>query len=137
MTASYEEKSAAGSLLIVLITYAWYAYTAFDTVAASATDLVGLIIGVIVLTVIAEVIYESALAIYNSDTRSDERDRLIAALAGRAESAVLATGVVCTIGYTLVHPDASTMTVHLLMFSLGLGEVAKRIWQLYYYRRGV
>ncbi len=138
MNASFEEKSAAGTLLIVLIAYAWYSYTLMGPAPIDTSGTVGLIIGVIVIMVVGEIIYHSLLAIRDRDTASDERDRLIAALAGRAESVVIICGVVTAVWYLLLR-DAPmpVVAVHILMFSLGFGEVAKRAAQLIYYRRGV
>ena len=62
---------------------------------------------------------------------------MVGALAGRAEGYALVVGVVATIGYTLFREAPSIETVHMLMFTLALGEIVKRLGQLFYYRRGV
>lgn len=138
MNASFEEKSAAGTLLIVVVAYAWYAYTLMGPGPVDEAGAVALIVGVIIIMVVGEIVYHSLLASGSRDAQSDERDRLIAALAGRAESFVIICGVVAAIWYSLLRDGSvPAITVHILMFSLGLGEVAKRVAQLVYYRRGV
>jgi hypothetical protein len=134
MTAPFQEKSAIGSLLITLVAFGYYIHATL-TSPLSRGDTIALIIGVVVLVVIAEVIYHVLIAV-SGETETDERDLLIDARAERFASFALATGVIGTIWHALSH-EPSTTTVHLLVVSLAVAEVIKRISQIVYYRRGV
>ncbi len=132
MTAPFQEKSAIGSLLIMLLALGYYAHSAWGS-QLSRGETIGLIVGVTILIVIAEIIYHVAIAVLDR-VDTDERDRLIDARAERIAGLALASGVVGTIWYTLFH-ESSIATVHWLVVSLCAAEVIKRASQIVYYHR--
>ncbi|NNE45852.1 MAG: hypothetical protein HKN37_04245 [Rhodothermales bacterium] len=145
MEQSYAEKSAWVLLVTLLVAFGWYFYSHGGAlVAGSLTfgDMLGALIGLVVLIVVVEVTFHVMLGIEAAHdsrltelTETDERDDLIDVKSERFASFVLATGAVGGI-FSAAFLTA-VMTAHVLLLALVLAESAKLISKLAYYRRGV
>jgi len=90
----------------------------------------------VVLLVVVLVAGHTVVAIASKPEGRDERDRLIGWRAERNSSWILSVGVLTAItGMVLAIPNV--WIAHLLMFSMLLSEVARYVFQLVYYRRGM
>jgi hypothetical protein len=146
---SFEEKSAWGLLLGIVVVGVVYFPAAFDIVAASpdgvpeAKSLIGLsVLGVIALLAI-EVGYHALVAVGGPGQRRDERDALINLKAERNGGFALGFGLFWLIGFIVLQsvlkaypvPGAIEITLYILL-ALTASEVVKLLSQLWYYRIG-
>lgn len=144
---SFQEKSTWGSLLVTLVAAGYYFGTAFAAFAAGDADarwLISFGIGVLVLIVVAEVVFQVALNIVATE-EEDERDRTIEAVATRDAYHVLSVGLVILVGHmgfqTLtdvslgLHFDVGTAVVA-TVFVLVVADIVLDVSKLVRYRRG-
>ncbi len=134
----YKEKSAIGTLIVILLVY-WYYFSEVlalvQTGDIELRTLIPVIVGVVVFTIILQVFYEIIIGIiHRDDEMEDERDRIIEARADRISGYVLAIGIYCCIGYIIANgigevrgsiPDLEFVIVNLLVLCLGAAEVVK------------
>ena len=99
MSMSYQEKSALASTFAVLLVF-WYYFSAVLELMRNdqldAGSALGLMIGAVVGLVVIEVVFQIAIAILSRGTDTDERDKLIAAKAGRNSGWLLGAGAITT-----------------------------------------
>lgn len=147
MDFSFQEKSAAVSLLAVLGTYGYYFYfVLLGSGPATPAEMLGWMIGLVVVLVVIEVVFQSLIAAFNAqeaEASADERERLINLKSYRISYLILAAGALCTLGRLLfgsvVEPQEVTLLeiANLLLASLVVSEAAGYGVQLYHFRRGV
>jgi len=150
MNLSYQEKSALASLVAVLLVF-WYYFSAVLALIRSdqlhAASSVGLMIGAVVMLVIIEIIFQIAVAIFSGGTDTDERDKLIAAKAGRNSGILLGVGAITTIMAILASEVRGGLgdnefvltpiiIAQIIMLIMVIAQVFEYLSQLYYYRRG-
>jgi len=151
MSLTYQEKSAIASLAAVLLVF-WFYFSGVLVLirndqlhAASAS---GLMIGAVVVLVIIEIVFQIAVAVFSGGTATDERDKLIAAKAGRNSGILLGVGALTTIMAILASEirgglgDSEIaltpiLIAQIIMLLMVLAQVFEYLSQLYYYRRGV
>jgi uncharacterized membrane protein len=148
MDMTYKEKSVAGTLIVVLITNFYYfqrVWELYFTGEPRLSDLVPLVIGVIILTIVLEIAYEILISGSHKEDQveNDERDSAFERRGERISGYVLAAGVYTCIGYIFFNDlfdqlDSSAVfvAVNLLIFFLSLSEFTKGAIQLVSYRRG-
>lgn len=146
---SFREKSVLGSLLILAGVSGYYFVQVFGALGTDATayDLAGPGIGLLVGLVILEIVYHAVIAALAPDEAqeaADERDRLIAARAGRNGGVTLATGAVLLVGHIMGNAllertewIAPVLIANLLLLALVVAQVVEYLSQLIYYRRGI
>lgn len=146
MDLSFQEKSAWG-LLIGLVGVSLFYFPAALTVAERVPHGAPLIaisaIGVIAL-VAFEIVYHILIAATGRVDNGDERDVLIELKAERNASYVLGVGLFWLVGFTVVQsviearpvPKPLEIAVYILL-AITVAEIAKLLWQIWYYRRGV
>ena len=144
---SFHEKSAWGSLVIVLLAFGGYAAAQFATGAADSPQATAaLLLGVVVVVVVAEVGYHIVIALplvrHPEDGEADERDRLVARRAESSGGLILGCFVVVAIGDIVIREaffpaDRGLQSAHLLLAGLVLAEVVTDIYRIVLYRRGV
>ena len=144
---SFHEKSAWGSLVIVLVAFGGYAAAQFVTGAAGSPQATAtVLLGVVVVVVVAEVGYHIVIALplarHPEDGEADERDRLVAWRAESGGGLVLGCFVVVAIGDIVIREaffpaDRGLQSAHLLLAGLVLAEVVTDVYRIVLYRRGV
>lgn len=142
---TFEEKSAWGLLVGILI-IAWYYFPAAFAVAAGSaggTALIAVSVGGVVALIVIEVVYHAIIAATGPGER-DERDALINLKAERIGGVALGVGLFSLVGYivaqsiTGVYPVPSALEIAVwILFVLTLSEVAKLGSQIVYYRLGI
>lgn len=152
MDLSFQEKSIWGSLVGVLITFAYYFASAIGMArsegGASPAELAWLSITVIVALIAIEVIYHVILAIRSEPEPADERDALIEARASQIAYVLLVVCAFVAIGQVIASsllegaPEVARygspiLTAHLVLLAVVVAEVTKFTAQLVYYRRGL
>jgi hypothetical protein len=144
MNLSFEEKSAWGSLLAIVVA-AWLFFPRAVAHIAAGGELVDLalrvafVIGVIIAI---EVVYHAVAAANAKDRGSDERDAMIGLKADRIAGFVLAFGVVWIAGTIMVRSAApgtpavpsSVMVSIYLLLALTASEASKLMSQIWFYR---
>ena len=139
MNASFEEKSVWIQLFSMGIVLGAYFVRAADMLARGITDLmayVPLFLTSVILLVVVLVAGHIVAAIAGRPDGSDERDRLIGWRAESRSSWILSVGVLASIAGLVMSVD-HVWIAHLLLFSMLLTDVAKYVFQIVYYRRGV
>lgn len=147
---SFREKSILGSLIGLVLISAYYFIRAFgmlSTEGVSSGEIASLGISLLVALVILEIIYQSVISGFSpeeANEAADERDRLIAARAGRNAGVVLAVCLLAVVvhimGNALLENDTLTSPLvlsHLILLSLVVYQVVDYGSQLIAYRRGV
>lgn len=140
---SFEEKSAWGSLIGLLLVSAWYFPKAM-VVAVAATSSAPLakisVIWIVVMIAIL-VVYHGVIALWGYDT--DERDRLIELKAERVAGHVLSGSLLFVVGVIMVKlfesvaGDVQPLLVTVwILAAMTLAEASKYIAQIAYYRVG-
>lgn len=150
MSLSYQEKSAIASLAAVLLVF-WYYFSAVLALIRAdqlhAASAIGLMIGAVVMLVIIEIVFQIAVAILSGGTDTDERDKLIAAKAGRNSGFLLGFGALTTIMAILVSEVRGGLgdnefvltpiiIAQIILCLIVIAQVFEYLSQLYYYRRG-
>jgi hypothetical protein len=139
MNASFEEKSVWIQLISMVGVLGSYFVVAAHMLSRGVmvvAAFVPLFFVAVVLLVVVLVAGHTVVAIASKPEGRDERDRLIGWRAERNSSWILSVGVLTAItGMVLAIPNV--WIAHLLMFSMLLSEVARYVFQLVYYRRGM
>jgi len=139
MNASFEEKSVWIQLISMVGVLGSYFVVAGLMLSRGVTVVaafVPLFFVAVVLLVAVLVAGHTVVAIASKPEGRDERDRLIEWRAERNSSWILSVGVLAAItGMVLTVGNVSI--AHLLMLSMLLSEVARYVFQLVYYRRGM
>ncbi len=139
MDASFEEKSAWIQLIALVVVLGGYFVTAAHMLRTGVTEIVAfapLFIISVVLLVIVLGVSHAVVAILSRVDGRDERDRLIEWRAESNSSWILGAGVITAVT-GLVMQVGGVWVAHLLMLALLASEVAKLVFQLVYYRRGL
>jgi hypothetical protein len=139
MNASFEEKSVwiqLVSMVAVLGSYFVVAALMLSKGVTAVIAFVPLFIVAVVLLVVVLVVGYIVVAIASRPEGRDERDRVIEWRAESNSSWILGAGVFVAITGLVVSVD-NVWIVHLLLPCMLLSEVAKFIFQLVYYRRGM
>lgn len=139
MSASFEEKSVWIVLCSLVAVFSLYFFVAMRMLLAGVTIVVPYIpvlAVAVVLLVALLVVGHVVVAIASRPDGRDERDRLIEWRAENNSSWVLGAGVIAAI-FGLATPIGAAWIANGLLMALFLAEVAKRVLQVYYYRRGM
>jgi hypothetical protein len=139
MNVSFEEKSVWIQLLSLVAVLGSYFIVAALMLAQGVTTIIAfvpLFIVAVVLLVAVLVVGHIVVAIASKPDGRDERDRLIEWRAESNSSWILGAGVIGAIT-GLVFAINTVWIAHLLLLSMLLAEVARFIFQLVYYRRGI
>lgn len=147
MDLSFQEKSAWGLLVGIVVVSAFYFPLAFDVVATAphpAPLIAVSVVGVIAIVII-ETVYHAIIAVRaRGETEPDERDRLIDLKAERNSGFVLGVGLFTLVGWIFMQSALGTevvmqpLTIAVwILLALTVSEVAKLGWQIWYYRTGV
>jgi len=147
MDVSFQEKSAAISLVAVLAVYGYYFYFVFlGAGPASPEEMLFWMVGLVVVLVIVQVAFHIVVAVLNpreANAAEDERERLIALKAYRVSYLLMSAGALVVLGRILfgsvVEPEQVTLLgiANLLLFALVLAEVGHYAAAIYHFRRGV
>jgi hypothetical protein len=146
MDLSFQEKSAWGLLVGIVVVSAFYFPLAFDVVAAAPhpAPLIAIsAVGVAAIVIIETVYHIVIAATSRGDTDPDERDRHIDLRAERNSSFVLGAALFTLVGWIVAQSALGadlvmqplTIAVCILL-ALTASEVAKLAWQIWYYRTG-
>lgn len=142
MNISFQEKSIWVSLVATILIFGFYFIKAFNVFSSANTpneSLIGLFIAVIVLSIVAQIVLQSVLAIaYRKEAEGseDERDNIIELKATRISYFVLAIGVWFA-GFSIFAIPSSLATANIILFFFLLAEIVGFSTQLFFYRRGV
>ena len=144
---SFHEKSAWGSLVIVLLALVGYVGALAGAQAWDSPGETGiLLLAVTVAIVIAEVGYHTLIAIplarAPDEGEADERDRLVSWRAESCGGLVLGGFVVAAIAYIvgreLLFPaQPGIYAAHLLFQGLACAAVVTDVYRIFLYRKGV
>ncbi|MEL7187322.1 MAG: hypothetical protein AAFN50_12960 [Pseudomonadota bacterium] len=140
---SFEEKSAWGSLVGLLLVSGWYfpkaAYLA--STSESSAPLIAISVGWIVAMIIILSVYHGVIALWGYDT--DERDRMIELKAERIASHVFSVLLLIVVGQIMAEyfkPDAESVTALTvgvaILLAMAIAEAVKYAAQIVYYRVG-
>ena len=150
MDLSYQERSVLGSLAATLAVFGIY----FVKVAGLASEgqlevgrVLWLMIGAVIVLIIIEIVYHILISARSGQPPLDERDKLVAARAGRNSGLVLGAGAVVTIVAILVSELSGgathspmglspIMIAQVILLLLVIAQAVQFLSQLYYYRRG-
>ncbi len=142
MNLSFREKSIWTSLIVTLLIFGYYyfqAFSIFSNAAIPNESLMGLFVGVVVLTIVVQVVLQSVLAIANrkeAASASDERDTLIELKATRLAYFILAGGVWIA-GISIFVLPSALITANIILFFFILAEIIGFSTRLFFYRRGI
>jgi len=139
MNASFEEKSVWIQLVSMVVVIGSYFVVVALMVSKGITNLIAfvpLFIVAVALLVIVLIVGHIVAAVASRPESRDERDRLIEWRAESNSSWILRVGVLAAITGLVVSID-NIWIAHLLLVSMFLSEVARFIFQLVYYRRGI
>ena len=139
MNASFEEKSIWIQLTSILLSLGAYFVLAGRMMFAGVDALpfyVPLFTIAVVFIVLINIVGHIAAVFLDSDTNTDERDKLIGWRASSNSSWILGVGVILSIMGLIVFAKP-VWVAHLLLLSLFLSEIVKYILQIVYYRSGV
>jgi len=142
MNLSFREKSLWISLVVTLSIFGFYylrAFSVFSNAAIPNESLMGLFIGVIVLTIVVQVVLQSVLAIANrkeAASAGDERETLIELKATRLAYFILAGGVWIA-GVSIFVLPSALITANIVLFFFILAEIVGFSARLFFYRRGI
>ena len=142
---SFHEKSAWGSLVIVVLVFGWYVASLWSGAGDSPESTAFLLLRVTLAVVVAEagfhILVATPLARRPEEAEKDERDKLVAWRAEGAGAVVLGGFVVFAIFYIVVGeaffgPRIPLHSAHLLLLGLVLAEVYTDAYRIVLYRRG-
>ena len=136
---SFEEKSVWVQLISMVVLLGSYFVVAMQMIRDGIDALPAfapLFAVTVVLMVIVIAVGHAVAAIAGRPEGRDERDRLITWRAESNSSWMLASGVILAIA-GLVLSVANVWIAHLLLLSMFVAEVARFVFQLVYYRRGI
>jgi len=143
---SFQEKSAWGSLLALLVLGALYFSSVWNYWRADQLDSMvfsGFAIGFVVLLVVVLAVYYIVLAVSSPPSDDDERDRLIASKAGHWSGIALGLGVVVIIVQILLDGsfgrpvlDSPVLIANALIAAVLMSAVVELVIKILCYRRG-
>jgi len=144
MDMTFQEKSAWGLLVgIGLVSY-FYFPAAFDIAdnAPQPASLIGISIAGVIALIVIEAIYHAVIAgSSGSDGSMDERDAMIDMRSERNASYVLGIGLFSLVGHIIAthsitgKESVGALTIAVwILFAITASEVAKLIFQIWYYR---
>ncbi|MDZ4731517.1 MAG: hypothetical protein SH820_16425 [Xanthomonadales bacterium] len=137
---TFQEKSQWVQLVGLLVAFGGYFQSAYLTLShiPAAQDILpvhaGLFIGATAVLVIIQIVGHLAVVIFNRDTETDERDRLIELTGERYGSFVLATGVFFSLCAALV-TEGNAIMAHVLLGFWVLAQMVENLSQIIMYRR--
>lgn len=150
---SFKEKSIWVSLIIMLIIWMDYfsdVYNLYQSASLTVAVIHKLLLGVVVLTIILQIIFHTVIAIIDkkgADEHEDERDKVITLYGSRNAYLILSIGVVVFVFQTILPslfdrsnfvtglPDQYVL-MHVVIIAAVIAEVVKYSTQLFYYRQG-
>lgn len=137
MNLTFKEKSLLIQSVILVLLFGAYFIKVLplnaQTISSEiVTQMIFMVIALVVLMIIGHIL----AVIGELPEASDERDKLIALKASQVSSAILASGVVIAIMYSL-KMEGNFWSVHILLIALVLSEVTNKVLQLFFYRRGL
>jgi hypothetical protein len=139
MGASFREKSAGVSLVVILAIAIYYSVNLYELVQAGLPRPAGigqLALGTLVLIIVVETVLHIVLAIGAGHvSATTQHDREVALKAKRNAYTLLVVGVLVTF-VSLFFDAAPFVMAHLALLSFVLAEITKYASQLVYYRRG-
>jgi len=144
--SSFQEKSAWGSLLAIVVSSWLFFPLAVTHVANGGTflDIMPRLIFAVGVIIVIEIVYHSIIAARSREESSDERDAEFNLKADRLSGYVLAIGIVWIVGHIVVRsfhagtppvPPSLLVAVY-LMLALTVSEASKLVTQIWYYRVG-
>ncbi|NQV42242.1 MAG: hypothetical protein HQ506_07815 [Candidatus Marinimicrobia bacterium] len=142
MNLSYQEKSIWASLVITSIMFIYYFSRVLGVIAnpeIPETTLIIVFIGVITVTIFAQVVIQSIMAIiYRDEVKEggDERETLIRLKATSISHYVLISGVWIACMSFYLNPSA-LMLMNVFIVFFVVSEIVGFVTQLIYYQRGV
>ncbi len=144
MDMTFQEKSAWGLLIGIGLVSFFYFPAAFDIAdnAPHPASLIGISIAGVIALVVIEAIYHAVIAgASGSDGSMDERDAMIDMRSERNASYVLGIGLFWLVGHIVAthampekEPVGGLTIAVWILFALTASEVAKLIFQIWYYR---
>ncbi len=140
MKASFEERSVWIQLFSMVVVLCAYFVIAACMLSEGITKLMAFVplflatVGLLLVVLLAG--GHIVVAVTSRPEERDERDRLIGWRAASNSSWILGVGVLAAIT-GLVLSVEQVWIAHLLVLSMMLSEVAKYVFKIVYYRRGV
>jgi hypothetical protein len=136
MNLSFQEKSLWLMFVSLIGVFAFYFATVLPTDAVNVMPhQVVLFTLAVVLLVIVQVAGHVVIALVDRQTKTDERDKLIALKGTRNAAYMLATSVFCALCVALLTPG-NFIFVHVLLGGWVLAQLVEIGSQLFLYRRG-
>jgi hypothetical protein len=136
MSLSFQEKSLWLMFVSLIVAFSFYFATVLPTDAVNVMPhQVVLFTLAIVLLVIVQVAGHVIIAIMDRQTKTDERDKLIALKGTRNAAYTLAVVVFCALCVALLTPG-NFIFVHVLLGGWVLAQLVEIGSQLFLYRRG-
>ena len=146
MDLTFQEKSAWGLLAGIGLVSFFYFPAAFEIAGTVPTGIPLIVISVVGVAalIIIEAIYHALIAVSSgSDGETDERDLLIDMRAERNASYVLGFGLFWLVGHIIAthsmpdrEPVAALTIAVWVIFAITVSEMAKLLFQIWYYRTG-
>lgn len=142
MNLSYQEKSIWASLIITSIMFIYYFSRVLGVIAnpeIPESSLIIVFIGVITVTIFAQIVIQSIMAIiYRDEVKEggDERESLIRLKATSISHYVLISGVWIACMSFYLNPSA-LMLMNVFIVFFVVSEIVGFVTQLIYYQRGV
>ena len=146
MDLSFQEKSAWGLLIGIVVVSIFYFPAAFRIVGhvTHPAPLIAISVVGVVALVIIETVYHIIIAVPSRDAPADERDQLIDLKSERVASIALGLGLFGLVGWifarsalpTLQGPQPLTIAVVILL-AITASEIVKLVCQIWYYRTGI
>ncbi|MBT4034855.1 MAG: hypothetical protein HOB84_08880 [Candidatus Marinimicrobia bacterium] len=142
MNLSYQEKSIWASLIITSIMFIYYFSRVLGVIEnpdLPESSLISVFIGVITVTIFAQIVIQSIMAIIYSDEvkdGGDERESLIRLKATSISHYVLISGVWIACMSFYLNPSA-LMLMNVFIVFFVVSEIVGFVAQLIYYQRGV
>lgn len=142
MHLSYQEKSIWASLIITSIVFIYYFSRVLGVIEnpeIPETSLIIVFIGVITVTIFAQIVIQSIMAIiYRDEVKDggDERETLIRLKATSISHYVLISGVWIACMSFYLNPSA-LMLMNVFIVFFVVSEIVGFVTQLIYYQRGV
>ena len=142
MNLSYQEKSIWASLIITSLMFIYYFSRVLGVVAnpdIPESSLIIVFIGVITVTIFAQIVIQSIMAIiYRDEVKDggDERESLIRLKATSISHYVLISGVWIACMTFYLNPSA-LMLMNVFIVFFVVSQIVGFVTQLIYYQRGV
>jgi len=136
MDASFKEKSAWLTFIVMLVTFGNYfgRVLFFPNIVENEA---GLLLIVLVIFVIIMIILHIGLAVGQKQEQEDERDQRVSGKAYRNAHFAMISALVMSVGYLMFFDVGSLMdAVNMMVFAMVIGELTYLGSQLFYYRVG-